>query len=147
MGHHGRNQHGQRLERMKKEPHDVVVVSSKPVGPSVIFWPVGVFVVVPDMGREKHETRHALNNTEHPICKPIQHLGFPYTQMRVMVLSHAKANRENKHQEKQQGVKAIEPLIGHQQRIDDEVGQGLEVPCSMKENQFSSPSDALIFSK
>ena len=132
---------------MKKEPNDVVVVPSKPVGPSVILWPVGVFVVVPYMSREKHETWHALNNAEHPICKPIQHLGFPYTQMRVMVLSHAKANRENKHQEKQQGVKAIEPLVSHQQRIDDEVGQGLEVPCSVKENQFSSPSEALIFSK
>ena len=103
--------------------------------------------MVPDMGREKNETRHALNYAEHPICKPIQHLGFPNTQMRVMVLSHTKANRENEHQDKQQGVKAVEPLVGHQQGIDDEVGQWLNVPCSMKENQFSSPSDALIFSR
>lgn len=132
---------------MKEEPDEVVVVPPKPIGPSVVFWPVRMFVMVTDVGRKEHETRHPLNNTERPICQPIQHLGFPNTQMRVMVLSHTKANRENEHQDKQQGVKAVEPLVGHQQGIGDEVGQWLNVPCSMKEDQFSSPSDALIFSK
>jgi hypothetical protein len=65
----------------------------------------------------------------------------------MMMLSHTKANRENKHQDKQQGVEAIEPLVGHQQRVGDEVGQRLKVSCSMKQNQFSSPNDALIFSR
>ena len=132
---------------MKQEPYDVVVVPPKPIGPSVVIWPVGMLVVVPDVSREEHETRDALNYAERQIRQSIQHLGFPNTQMRVMVLSHTKANRENEHQDKQQGVKAVEPLVGHQQGIGDEVGQWLNVPCSMKEDQFSSPSDALIFSK
>ena len=132
---------------MKKEPNDVVVMPPKPVGPSVVFWPVGILVMVPDVGREEHETRDALNNAERQIRQSVQPFGFPNTQMRVMMLSHAKANREDKHQHKQQGVKPVEPLVSHQQRIGDEVGQRLEVPCSMKENQFSSPSDALIFSR
>ena len=147
VGHHGRNQHGQRLERMKQEPYDVVVVPPKPIGPSVVFWPVRMLVVVPDVSREEHETRDALNYAERQIRQSIQPFGFPNTQMRVMMLSHTKANREDKHHQKQQGMKPIEPLVSHQQRIGDEVGQGLEVPCSMKENQFCSPSDALIFSR
>ena len=132
---------------MKEEPDEVVVVPPKPIGPCVVSRPVRMFVMVSDVGRKEHETRYPLNNTERPICQPIQHPGFPNTQMRVMVLSHTKANRENKHQDKQQGVEAVEPLVGHQQGIGDEVGQWLNVPCSMKEDQFSSPSDALIFSK
>ena len=123
------------------------MVPPKPIGPSVVFWPVGMFVMVPDVSREEHKTRDALNNAERQIRQSIQPFGFPNTQMRVMMLSHTKAYRENKHPEKQQGVKPIEPLVGHQQRIGDEVGQRLEVPCSMKENQFCSPSDALIFSR
>ena len=132
---------------MKQEPYDVVVVPPKPIGPSVVIWPVGMLVVVPDVSREEHETRDTLNYAERQIRQSIQHLGFPNTQMRVMMLSHAKADREDKHQHKQQGVKPVEPLVSYQQRIGDEVGQRLEVPCSMKENQFCSPSDALIFSR
>mgnify|MGYP006254283347 CR=1 len=59
---------------MKKEPHDVVVVPPKPVGPSVVFWPVGMLVMVPDMSRVEHETRDALNNAERQIRQTIQSL-------------------------------------------------------------------------
>lgn len=78
VANHLGNQYTQGLNGMKEVADDVVVMTTKTIGPRFIFGTMIVLVVVSDVRWEKDETRDSLNDTQCPISEPVHGLVLPH---------------------------------------------------------------------